>query len=91
MKYVDTDEVNKVFIDELEKIPSVLIDERIEWTAAREAILRCAKGVAAIPTADEEKIAIEYCMKNGLVMITIDSYETLMAYYDRINGLWKDT
>lgn len=53
MRYVDADAVNKVFIDELAKIPSVLLDERIEWTAAREAIIRCARGVAAIPTENE--------------------------------------
>lgn len=51
-RYIDADAVNRVFIDELGKIQSVFIDERIEWVAAREAIIRCARGIAAIPTAD---------------------------------------
>ena len=37
----------------------------------------------SLPVADEEKIATEYCMKHCLVMITIDSYEKLIAYYSR--------
>ena len=51
-RYIDADAVNRVFVDELGKIPSVVIAERIEWTAAREAIIRCARGVSTIPTAD---------------------------------------
>ena len=54
-RYIDADAVNKVFIDELGKIPSVVIDERIEWyiecDATKQTIIRCAKGVSAIPTA----------------------------------------
>ena len=51
-RYIDADAVNRVFVDELGKIPGVIIAERIEWTAAREAIIRCAGGVSTIPTAD---------------------------------------
>lgn len=39
------------------------------------------------PTADEEKIATEYCMKRCLVMITMDTYEKLIACYNRCAGL----
>ena len=34
-------------------------------------------------TADEEKIATEYCMKNGLVMIPMDYLEKVIAYENR--------
>ena len=37
------------------------------------------------PTIDEEEIAAEYCMKRCLVMITMDTYEKLIAYYNRGN------
>ena len=40
-----------------------------------------------MPTADEWKIATEYCMKRYLVMITMDTYEKLIAYYNRGTGL----
>lgn len=50
----------------------------------RELALKVLK---SIKTVDEEKIAREYCMKHFLVMITMDTYETLNAYYNRINGL----
>ena len=39
------------------------------------------------PTADEEKIATEYCMKRCLVMMTMDTYEKLIACYNRCAGL----
>ena len=42
------------------------------------------------PTVDMEKIAVEYCMKHSLVMISMASYETLVAYYGRRNGLLFD-
>lgn len=65
-RYIDADAVNKVFIDELGKIPSVVIDERIEWyiecDATKQTIIRCVKGVSAIPTADVvEVVRCEYC------------------------------
>lgn len=43
--------------------------------------------IESIPTADEEKIATEYCMKRCLVMLTMDTYEKLIAYYNRGTGL----
>lgn len=42
------------------------------------------------PTVDAGKIAVEYCMKHCLVMISMVSYETLIAYYGRRNGLLFD-
>lgn len=42
------------------------------------------------PAVDVEKIAVEYCMKHSLVMISMHSYETLIAYYGRRNGLLFD-
>ena len=46
--------------------------------------------VADIPTADEKKIATEYCTKRRLVMLTIDTYEKLIFYYNRgINDVEK--
>ena len=68
-RYIDADAVNRVFVDELGKIPSVVIAERIEWTAAREAIIRCARGVSTIPTADvveRKKGKWEEYLKEGL-------------------------
>lgn len=41
-----------------------------------------------LPDIDVEKIATEYCMKRCLVMITMDTYETLIACYNRGNGLY---
>ncbi len=35
------------------------------------------------PPADEEKIATEYCMKKGLVMIPMDYWEKVIAYENR--------
>lgn len=34
-------------------------------------------------TADEEKIATEYCMKRGLVMIPMDYWEKVIVYENR--------
>ena len=36
-----------------------------------------------MPTADEEKIATEYCMKNGLGMIPADYWEKVIEYENR--------
>ena len=40
-----------------------------------------------MPSADEEKVATEYCMKRCLVMMTMDTYEKLIACYNRCAGL----
>ena len=41
-----------------------------------------------LPDIDVEKIATEYCMKRCLVMVSMDTYETLIAYYNRGSGLY---
>lgn len=53
----------------------------------RAIISRAIQTLQNQPTADEEKIAAEYCMKHCLVMITLDTYEELIAYYSRGIGL----
>ena len=46
----------------------------------------CRRSIERIPSVDEQKIAVEYCKKRNLVMITAESFEVLKAYYNRING-----
>lgn len=41
--------------------------------------------ILTAPTIDEQKIAVEYCQKRNLVMITAESFEVLKAYYNRRN------
>ena len=60
---------------------------------AREYYSGTANGLArasimtnSAPTIDEQKIAVEYCKKRNLVMITAESFEVLKAHYNRING-----
>ena len=50
----------------------------------RELALKVLK---RIKTADEEKIATDFCMKRGLVMVTMDLYEKLIACYERRNSV----
>jgi len=67
-KYINTRVVDRVFIDEFAKIPSVLIDDRIEWTAAREAIIQCVKGISVIPAADvRENIHAKWVIEKEIV------------------------
>ena len=40
-------------------------------------------------TIEKLDVATEYCMKRCLVMITMDTYETLIAYYNRANTVPK--
>lgn len=81
-RYVDVNAVNRVFVDELWKIPSVFINERTEWVAEREAIMRCARGVAAIPTADVVKVVrCKDCVHHKNAPKTTD------VWCERLDGL----
>lgn len=48
-----------------------------------DIITDTAKFIREFPSADEEKIAKEYCMKKGLVMISMDYWEKVIAYENR--------
>ncbi len=43
--------------------------------------------VEALPSADELTIVTEYCRKRNLVIITMESFRVLQAYYNRQNGM----
>ena len=70
-QYYDKEELLK----ELERE----VDLADDWYTAHEI----ENVVKYFLTVDEENIAIEYCMKRCLVMITMDTYEKLIAYYNR--------
>ena len=67
--------------------------EKDGWSASRtypqdaKTMVYETKKLTDFPTTDEEKIATDFCMKRGLVMVTIGSWETLLAYYQRGTGL----
>ena len=44
-------------------------------------------GIEALPSADELTIVTEYCRKRNLVIITMESFRVLQAYYNRQNGM----
>ena len=43
--------------------------------------------IKAFPSADELTIVTEYCRKRNLVIITMESFRVLQAYYNRQNGM----
>ena len=43
-----------------------------------------------LPSADEWAIVTEYCRKRNLVIITMESFRVLQAYYNRQNGMDGD-
>ena len=43
-----------------------------------------------VPSADELTIVTEYCRKRNLVIITMESFRVLQAYYNRQNGMGGD-
>ena len=42
------------------------------------------------PSVDEWTIVTEYCRKRNLVIITMESFRVLQAYYNRQNGMGGD-
>lgn len=45
------------------------------------------KAIKALPSADELTIVTEYCRKRNLVIITMESFRVLQAYYNKQNGM----
>lgn len=90
-RYIDKASVNRVFVEELGKIPDVLfIKERAEQNAAWEAIMRCAKGVSAIPVADVVKVVrCKDCRfwKTETEPIGIECEPGEHAHYCDMNGM----
>ena len=43
-----------------------------------------------VPSADDWTIIAEYCRKRNLVIITLESFKVLQAYYNRQNGMGGD-
>lgn len=43
--------------------------------------------INALPSADELTIVTEYCRKRNLVIITMEFFRVLQAYYNRQNGM----
>lgn len=48
------------------------------------------KALKAVKSADEWTIVTEYCRKRNLVIITMESFRVLQAYYNRQNGMGGD-
>lgn len=44
-----------------------------------------------IPSVDAVEIVTEYCRKRNLVIITMESFRVLQAYYNRQNGMDGET
>lgn len=43
--------------------------------------------IEQLPSADELTIVTEYCRKRNLVIITMEFFRVLQAYYNRQNGM----
>ena len=66
----------------------LMYDEYGNLTQDGRTIIDAIESIpTAEPTLNEEKIAAEYCMKHWLVMVSMETYEQLIAYYGRVNGL----
>ena len=82
-RYIDADAVFDWFCE------SADIDGCVDLPknngSCKKGCRHCIEGkeLDEIPTADEEKIATEYCMKKGLVMIPMDYWEKVIAYENR--------
>lgn len=71
------------------------MDDYISRQAALDAMENCEPGeepfvIKNLPSADECTIITEYCRKRDLVLITMESFRVLQAYYDRQNGMGGD-
>ncbi len=78
-RYIDADEVKKAIEESW--------DGCLGAYDSHEITMNDLWVIDKAPTADEEKIAREYCMKHFLVMMTMDTYQKLIACYNRVNGL----
>ena len=64
------------------------MDYYIDKQKTLDVIFEIAENVIkSLPTADELTIVTEYCRKRNLVIITMESFRVLQAYYNRQNGM----
>lgn len=56
-------------------------------TTWANAFSEAADMIEDLPSADELTIVTEYCRKRNLVIITMESFRVLQAYYNRQNGM----
>jgi len=68
---------NERYKDGKRKSEDEIYAYKVGYNEAIDNIIRFAT------TAEEEKVAIEYCMKKGLVMIPMDYLEKVIAYENR--------